>query len=146
MITVSRVFISRPVAEVFAFVADFEQEPQWNPSLLSLRKTSPGPVGVGTTWEERVGLGRLTMVQRRRTIGYRRGAALSFCNASGFPVTVLYQFQPSNGGTLLVAASRIDLPGPLRPVGRLLRPVLRAITKRLLKRLKVVLETQAPGA
>ncbi len=143
MRTVSRVFIRRPVEEVFDFVADFEHEPQWNPLLASLCKTSPGPIGVGTTWEERVRLLHVTLVQSRRTLGYRRGAAVSFRNTSGFPVMVLYQFQSLNGGTLLLAASRINLPGPLPPVGLLLRPVLRAFTGRLLKRLKVVLETQA---
>src|SRR4051794_40470390 len=78
MITVSRVFIRKPVAEVFDFVADFEQEPQWNPSLVSLHKTSPGPVGVGTMWEERVGLRRVTLLQRRRTVDYQRDTAVSF--------------------------------------------------------------------
>ena len=146
MITLSRVFISQPVDEVFAFVADFEHEPQWNPALVSLRKTSPGPVGPGTTWEERLGRGPLTLVQRRLTTDYRPGAAVRFRNASGFPVAVTYQFEAANGGTLLLAASRVDLPGLLQPVGVLLRPVLRAITGRLLQRLKRVLETPARGA
>lgn len=86
---------------------------------------------------------RVTMVQRRRTITYRPGVGISFRNASGFPVTVIDQFKSLNGGTLLMAASRIELPSPLRPVGRLLRPVLRAITGRLPKRPKWVLETRA---
>jgi hypothetical protein len=65
---------------------------------------------------------RVTMVQRRRTIADRPGVGISFRNASDFPVTVIYQFKSLNGGTLLMAASRIELPSPLRPVGRLLAP------------------------
>jgi len=38
MLTVERgVVINRPIEQVFAFVANFENEPQYNPSLLSMR-------------------------------------------------------------------------------------------------------------
>jgi hypothetical protein len=43
--------VYRPPDEVFAFVATrhFENHPRWDPELLEMRQTSPGPVGVGTT-------------------------------------------------------------------------------------------------
>jgi hypothetical protein len=40
--------IQRPVGDVFAFLADFDNIPIWNYAILETRKTSPGPVGVGT--------------------------------------------------------------------------------------------------
>jgi len=50
MFTVERdVVISRPIEQVFMFVENFENEPLYNASLLSLRKTSPGAIGLGTT-------------------------------------------------------------------------------------------------
>lgn len=38
-------------AEVFDHVAahHFENHPRWDPDVLEMRQTSPGPVGVGTT-------------------------------------------------------------------------------------------------
>ncbi len=44
------VIIQRPVEEVFAFLADFENLPKWNYAIVETTKTSPGPVGVGTTY------------------------------------------------------------------------------------------------
>jgi uncharacterized protein YndB with AHSA1/START domain len=42
------IIISRPVEEVFDFVADERNEPRYNPRMLSAEKTSDGPVGAGT--------------------------------------------------------------------------------------------------
>jgi hypothetical protein len=44
--------IQRPVDDAFAFLADFENIPTWNYAILETRKTSPGPVGVGTTYRQ----------------------------------------------------------------------------------------------
>jgi len=41
------VTIRRPVADVFAFLADFENVPAWNYAIVETRKASPGPVGWG---------------------------------------------------------------------------------------------------
>jgi Polyketide cyclase / dehydrase and lipid transport len=43
--------IERPPAEVFRFVATehFQNHPKWDPAVVSITKTSPGPMGVGTT-------------------------------------------------------------------------------------------------
>jgi hypothetical protein len=43
--------IERPPAEVFRFVATdhFQNHPKWDPAVASIIKTSPGPIGVGTT-------------------------------------------------------------------------------------------------
>jgi len=46
------VTIRRPVEDVFAFLADFENVPRWNHAIESTTKTSPGPVGVGSTFRQ----------------------------------------------------------------------------------------------
>ena len=43
------VTIRRAIDDVFAFLADFENVPAWNYAIVETKKTSPGPVGVGTT-------------------------------------------------------------------------------------------------
>jgi uncharacterized protein YndB with AHSA1/START domain len=43
------VTIRRPVEDVFAFLADFENVPKWNYAIVETTKVSPGPAGVGTT-------------------------------------------------------------------------------------------------
>src|SRR3954465_6730025 len=42
--------IARPVAELFAYVADATQFPHWNSAVQSVRSTSPHPGEVGSTF------------------------------------------------------------------------------------------------
>jgi uncharacterized membrane protein len=44
--------INRPVAEVFAFLSDFENIPKWNYYVLKVKKTSDGPEDVETTYHQ----------------------------------------------------------------------------------------------
>jgi carbon monoxide dehydrogenase subunit G len=46
------VIIQRPVEDVFAFLADFQNIPKWNYAIVETTKVSPGPVGVGTTYHQ----------------------------------------------------------------------------------------------
>lgn len=55
--------IARPPSEVFDFVATnhFDNHPKWDPEVVKMTQTSPGPVGVGTT-------ARIVRRQGRRTV------------------------------------------------------------------------------
>jgi carbon monoxide dehydrogenase subunit G len=46
--------IDRPIDQVFAFLADGTNDPKFSPRVQEIRKTSDGPVGVGTTFESTV--------------------------------------------------------------------------------------------
>lgn len=46
------VTIRRPVEDVFAYLADFGNVPKWNHAIESTTKTSPGRVGVGSTYRQ----------------------------------------------------------------------------------------------
>ena len=46
--------IDRPIAEVFAFLAEGTNDPKFSPRVLEIRKTTDGPVGVGTMFESKV--------------------------------------------------------------------------------------------
>lgn len=54
----NRVTIHRPLEEVFAFVADFENVPKWNYYVQEVSKLSEGPVGVGTAFHNATWPGR----------------------------------------------------------------------------------------
>jgi carbon monoxide dehydrogenase subunit G len=45
------IVIGAPPEAVFAFLAQPERLPEWTPGVISVRRTSPGPVGVGATTE-----------------------------------------------------------------------------------------------
>ena len=47
------VAIDRPIEQVFAFVANAETAPQWRQEIVDVRRTTAGPIGVGTTYQAR---------------------------------------------------------------------------------------------
>jgi uncharacterized protein YndB with AHSA1/START domain len=46
--------IDRPIAEVFAFLADGENDPKFSPRVLEIAKTTDGPPAVGTVYASTV--------------------------------------------------------------------------------------------
>jgi uncharacterized protein YndB with AHSA1/START domain len=46
--------IDRPIADVFAFLADGTNDPKFSPRVQEIRKTTDGPVGAGTVFESTV--------------------------------------------------------------------------------------------
>ncbi len=46
--------VDRPINEVFAFLADGTNDPKFSPRVQEIRKTTDGPVGVGTVFESTV--------------------------------------------------------------------------------------------
>ena len=46
--------IDRPIEQVFAFLADGENDPKFSPRVQEIRKTTDGPVGVGTVYASTV--------------------------------------------------------------------------------------------
>src|SRR5947209_14988903 len=46
--------IARPIEEVFAFLADGNNDPRFSPRVQDIRKTTDGPIGAGTVFESNV--------------------------------------------------------------------------------------------
>jgi uncharacterized protein YndB with AHSA1/START domain len=46
--------IDRPIEQVFAFLADGENDPKFSPRVLEIAKTTEGPPGVGTVYASTV--------------------------------------------------------------------------------------------
>jgi hypothetical protein len=46
--------IDRPISDVFAFLADGTNDPKFSPRVQEIRKTTDGPIGVGTVFESKV--------------------------------------------------------------------------------------------
>jgi uncharacterized protein YndB with AHSA1/START domain len=48
------VVIDRPIEDVFAFLADGENDPKFSPRVLEIEKATDGPPGVGTVYASTV--------------------------------------------------------------------------------------------
>jgi carbon monoxide dehydrogenase subunit G len=134
--------ISRPLADVFAFLADARNRPLWDESVDSEELTSPEPIGVGSTVRTTLhSMGR-EYVLTWAVVEHEPPSRMTIESTSGpFPTTLAYQLSERDGGT----AVAFSVTG--RPTGvlRALQPLLARNTQRNLDRgfprLKRYLET-----
>jgi carbon monoxide dehydrogenase subunit G len=105
------VIISRPVDDVFAFVADGEKCPQWRPGVLDIQRVSGE--GVGTRYAQGVKgpMGRRIAADYTITV-FEPNRRIEFQTVTG-PARPhgRYDFEPADGGTRLAFSLDAELTG-----------------------------------
>lgn len=111
--------LNHPPEQVFDFLADFENEPAWNPECISVEKTSPGRTGAGARYVGRmrkIGSVQMTLETHephRRFVTSERSRM-----ATG---RFEFRLMPDGDGTRVEVDARLTPRGPFR----LLQPVMR---------------------
>lgn len=96
--------INRPVEEVFAVLSNAENGPKWNSSSLETKKTSAGPIGVGTTWRSVGDLIGQRVESETEIVEYEPNRSYATKSKSGpFPVENRVTFERVEGGTRVSA-------------------------------------------
>lgn len=137
------IVIARPQAEVFAFFADAENDPQWRATVAMIKRN--GPLAVGTHYTQRVAgpAGRQVPADIEVT-AYEPDTKLAFHGVAG-PVRPdgSYTFSAVEGGTSVT----FNLAAELTGVRKLLmnKPVQKAMDAEMasLDKAKSVLESAA---
>jgi uncharacterized membrane protein len=139
-----RIMIHRPVEEVFAFVGDLQNAPTWQPELLEVRRTTEGPLGIGTRYTSvRKFMGR-QMEASSEFVAFESNRKVAFANASGpVPFETSYDFEPAAEGTQLTAMVELQPKGFLRLAEPLMARSLRREMETHFSGLKALLECQA---
>jgi len=105
------VTIRRPVEEVFRYVTDGENGPQWRPAVLDVRRVSGE--GVGATYEQGVRgpMGR-RIAADYRVVAFEPNRLLAFEAIAG-PVRPRgrFEFESQDGGTRLTFSIEAELSG-----------------------------------
>ena len=138
----STVTIHRPIDEVFAYVADYRNDPAWRPEVKEMRYLSDGPVGVGIHALETSVLWGRRVVTETLVSGYEPNRRLDWDFVSGpFRVRGSRTFEAIDGGT------RVTSELEWEPTSRLARIAATAMGRsyqrmldRNLERLRVILE------
>jgi carbon monoxide dehydrogenase subunit G len=131
--------LNHPPAQVFDFLADFENEPAWNPECISVAKTSPGPASAGTTYVGRmrkIGTVQMTLESHephRRFVTSERSRM-----ATG---RFEFRFTPHPDGTYVEVDAHLSPRGPLRLLQPLMRRELAAFLANLPEWIRTGLET-----
>jgi uncharacterized protein YndB with AHSA1/START domain len=138
--------IKRPVAEVFAFVANFENQPKWAMNFLEAKQTSVGPIGVGTTFrcvmkvpgQKAVSQLVITEFEPNRKIAFRGDQP-----AQAKPVGSML-FESVEGGTKVSSLPRPEMGGIFKLLEPLMAGMIRKSNEKHLQNLKRLLESAAP--
>jgi carbon monoxide dehydrogenase subunit G len=141
------VTVNRPVAEVWDFISDFENTTRWSKGVLEARRTSGGPLGVGSTLQ--------TVVRafgRRRTASYlvteyEPDRAFAFEVSSGAMTSrARYSVEPAGAGTRLTASGEAEVTGLYRLLTPLLVRILKRHSQDDLANLKRILEASVAAS
>jgi len=119
--------IMRPVAEVFAVLSNPENTPKWSSGSLESKKTSAGPMGVGTTTRSVSRfLGRRIESENEITEFEPNKKFASKSKSGPFPMEASMTFEPIEGGT------RVNFTIEAEPSGffKLAEPLIVSIAKR----------------
>ena len=136
--------IQRPVDNVFAFVADFRNGPQWQAGIEDLRVEPDGPAQVGTRVRERRRLQGHVIDLSYTVTALEPGRRIEVRSAGG-PVgySGVQHFAPAGGGgaaTRLRFELDVQLTGGMRLLAGFIAPAIRRQVESDLDRLAWLLE------
>jgi uncharacterized protein YndB with AHSA1/START domain len=99
------VAINRPIADVFAFVADGTKTPQWQSEVVAARRTSRGAIGVGATYQAMRTQSRQEVASTFEITEYEPYKRVTFAYTAGEAACVdSYAFQAVGSGTRVTYA------------------------------------------
>jgi uncharacterized membrane protein len=119
--------IDRPVEDVFAVLSDPETSPQWSSASLESKKTSEGPIGVGTTSRSVSKLlGRRIETELEITEFEPNRRFVLHSKSGPFPLQATVNFERLDGGT------RVNVTVEAEPGGffKLAEPLIVRTAKR----------------
>ncbi len=100
--------VPRPVDEVYDYVADFRNLPEWDPGIVSSEQTSGSGIEVGSTY-------RVTSADRpARVVVEGDGSSVHAVDE--------IRFEEADGGTRIHYTADFTLKGLLGPVAPFLKP------------------------
>jgi uncharacterized membrane protein len=126
------VVVRGPIAEVFAYVADFRNDPAWRSEVREMRYLSDGPPAVGTRVRETSVLwGRRVVTESVLTV-FEPGRRVAFAAVSGpFRVSGSRSFEPVAGGTRVTSVLEWH---PTSRLARLVAPAMGRTYQRTIER------------
>ena len=139
--------IARPVDGVFAYVTDVTNDPSWHTDVLEARKSTEGPVGVGTVWHAKF----------KPTMGISEGdmevvifepnrKQVMKGDIGPMHPTLTYLLEASDGGTKFTRHVQISVSGWMKIMSPMMGMMLPKQNKGFLANLKRVLEGSSPSA
>lgn len=137
------IVVNRPIEEVFAYIADAENMQEWAAEVVDAKKTSEGPMGVGTTLTVAVKLlGRRVENSHVVTI-YEPNIKFAFKTTSGpIPSVATESVEAVNGGTKFTIVAEAEPGGFFKLAEPIVERMLQRQWETNVVNLKDLLEAQ----
>lgn len=138
----SSISINRKPGDVFAYIANFENNPTWQSGMIRAHFTSEKPLGVGSTYTQEARFMGRQVESDFTVIEYEPDRLIKITTTSGsFPITVTRTVAAEGQGTLVRAIVEGDATGFIK----IAEPIMRIMVQRSVdadyRRLKSLLET-----
>ena len=131
--------------EAFNYIANgfFENHPKWEPAVVILEKTSPGPVEVGTTGRQVRNDGGRQSESTFRVTEYAPDRKFSVTSTGQPYFQATYTFEPVETGTQVTFAFNLGMAGFARLFEPLMAGTVKKGSQAIVANLKRLLEEKA---
>lgn len=137
--------IARPINEVYEYLADLRNVPEWNWAIESTEPTSHGPIRVGSTFRQ-VRHTPTRSIEELQITELQQSERIVVSGQLGpFNARIIYNLSPGLDATTVENTMSLEATGPTRVLGALAGPrVSRSVASNLAD-LKKLLESQTPA-
>jgi carbon monoxide dehydrogenase subunit G len=126
--------IERPAEVVWDYFTDVSNDPDWNPAAIKARRTSGGPLGVGSTFHV---VRKMSGPMDLEYTEYSRPLRWSLRGVGrGMSFTYAAELAPSGAGTELTSHMNLEPKGVFAVAG----PLIRMVTKKQLEQVHAALK------
>src|SRR3970040_2754814 len=134
--------INRPIAEVFAFVANSENHPKWEMNVQKVQMLSSAPNGVGTTYQCELKLPGQSAKSKFEITEYEANKKIAFEGEAAGPAKPKgsFLFESVTGGTQITSLPRPEFRGLFRLLEPMMAGYIRKNNVAHLSNLKRLLE------
>jgi uncharacterized membrane protein len=135
--------INRPVPDVFAFVANFENHPKWETDFLEVKQLTSTPGGVGTTYQCVLKFPGQTVTSKFEITEYIVNQKIAFRGDPAGPALPKgsFLFESVAGGTKVTSHPQPEFRGLFRLLEPLMAGYIQKNNVAHLSNLKRLLET-----
>lgn len=128
----SEVRIERPADEVFGFIADAENNPEWQGGMQSCRWLTDAPIGVGSRYAQHAAFLGRDIESLFEVVSFEPGRSITIETIeSTFPIRVTRSVEPRTEGSCVVRAEVSGEPGGLF---RFASPLLKRMVRRSVRK------------
>ena len=134
--------IERPMDDVFDYLSDFENNPEWQSGMKSAQFTTEPPLRIGSTYNQLASMMGRSIESTFEVIAYEPGKSVKATTTSGsFPITFHRMVEPFEGGTRVNAIIEGEAKGFFKIAEPLLALMVRKSIEKDYANLKQILES-----